>query len=150
MVGLHGPGELLRDLDSSDTRLVLPRRLDECGTSLNQTTWNGFFGDVVTNRLSDPGSVANSLATMSEYQDSANGGAADGAHRNSPESLAEIHQLSPRRLGSVMGHARWRHLPLSRALNAVVGARIGPGAADLAAHGVVCRRRLNTDPLSPP
>jgi hypothetical protein len=102
MVGLHGPGELLRDLDSSDTRLVLLRRLDECGTSLNQTTWNGFFGDVVNNRLSDHGSVANSLATMSEYQDSANGRAHNGVHRNSPELLTEIHQLSPRRLGCLM------------------------------------------------
>ena len=26
------------------------------------------------------------------------------------------------------GHATWRHLPLSRDLNGVVGARIGPGA----------------------
>jgi hypothetical protein len=83
---------------------VLLRRLDECGTSLNpdQTTWNGFFGDVVNNLLSDHGSVANSLATTSEYQDSANGGAYDGAHRKSPESLTEIHPLSPRRVGCVM------------------------------------------------
>ena len=43
------------------------------GTSLDQTKWNGFY-DGENNWLNTHGSVANGLATMSEYQDSANGG----------------------------------------------------------------------------
>ena len=48
------------------------------GTSLNQATWNGFYTDLSQNWLGSHGTVANGLVTMSEYQDSANGGAYTG------------------------------------------------------------------------
>ncbi|MGD0441920.1 MAG: glycoside hydrolase family 16 protein [Acidimicrobiales bacterium] len=48
------------------------------GTSLNETTWNGFYTDLSQNWLGSHGSVANGLVTMSEYRDSANGGAYTG------------------------------------------------------------------------
>ena len=48
------------------------------GTSLNQTTWNGFYTDLSQNWLGSHGTVADSMITMSEYRDSANGGAYTG------------------------------------------------------------------------
>ena len=48
------------------------------GTSLNQTTWNGFYTDLSQNWLGSHGTVADGVITMSEYQDSANSGAYTG------------------------------------------------------------------------
>ena len=51
---------------------------DFTGTSLNQTTWNGFYTDLSQNWLTTHGTVAGGMITMSEFQDSANGGAYTG------------------------------------------------------------------------
>jgi beta-glucanase (GH16 family) len=48
------------------------------GTSLNQTTWNGFYTDLSQNWLTTHGTVDDGMITMSEYRDSANGGAYTG------------------------------------------------------------------------
>ncbi len=48
------------------------------GTSLNQTTWNGFYTDLSQNWLGSHGTVADGMITMSEYRDSANSGAYTG------------------------------------------------------------------------
>jgi len=51
---------------------------DFTGTSLNQTTWNGFYTDLSQNWLGSHGTVANNEITMSEYKDSANNGVYTG------------------------------------------------------------------------
>jgi hypothetical protein len=51
---------------------------DFTGTSLNQTTWNGFYTDLSQNWLTTHGTVANNEITMSEYKDSANNGVYTG------------------------------------------------------------------------
>ena len=57
---------------------------DFTGTSLNQTTWNGFYDDINQQygpMLADHGSVANSEVTMSDYDDSASDGSSSGTNR---------------------------------------------------------------------
>jgi beta-glucanase (GH16 family) len=57
---------------------------DFLGTSLNETTWNGFYQDINQQFgpfLSSHGSVANSIATLSNYVDAAADGAKSGTNR---------------------------------------------------------------------
>lgn len=57
---------------------------DFTGTSLNQTTWNGFYQDINQQygpMLASHGSVTNSEITMSDYVDSAANGASSGTNR---------------------------------------------------------------------
>ena len=57
---------------------------DFLGTSLNQTTWNGFYQDINQQFgpwLSSHGSVAGSEITMSDYVDAAADGASSGTNR---------------------------------------------------------------------
>jgi beta-glucanase (GH16 family) len=57
---------------------------DFTGTSLNQTTWNGFYQDINQQFgpfLTSHGSVANGEITMSDYVDPAADGASSGTNR---------------------------------------------------------------------